>query len=192
MGPASIAQTSVGATAAGGVVSAISSILGGESQAGMFKYQAGVAQLNERIAKQNADWSRAAGVVERQQAGMESRFKIGTTKVAQAAGGFDVNAGTNVIVRESEGEVGRHNQDLITSNAAKRAYGFDLEAVKEKAQAGVYEAGAEKAEMAGGIGAVSSILGSASSVASKWLQYGPAFGNSGPSYSGAFLPREGG
>ena len=160
----------LGTTAAGGVVGAIGSLLSGEAGSSMYKYQAGVAKINQQIAKQNADWDRKAGEVEAQEAGMKTRAEVGQTKAVQGASGLDVNSGTNVAVRQSETEIGQQNEAIIRSNAAKRAYGFEVEAVQHEAQSNIDVMGAQQAKTAGQIGAVSSILGGASSVSSKWLQ----------------------
>lgn len=170
-----MATVAMGAQAGGGILSAFGSIFGGQAQSDMYKYQAGVARVNEQIMKQNEDWALRTGEVEAQQSGMATRFRLGQIKAGQAAGGLDVAKGSAALVRDSEEQIGQYNEELIRSNAAKRAYGFGVEAMGLEAQARGEETAAENARTAGYINAFGSLLGTAGSVASKWRtakQYG--------------------
>lgn len=170
MDPVILTAISIGTTALGAGVSAFGSMKSGEAQAGMYNYQASIAKVNQQIAKQNADYALAAGEVEAQRSGMKTRAQIGETRAIQGASGLDVNTGSAARVRTSEAEIGLQDQALIRSNAARRAYGYEVEGEQQKSQASLYGMAAENASSAGKIGALSSILGGASSVSSKWLQ----------------------
>src|SRR5438105_4747319 len=132
--PVTLATIGIVSTVAGGATGAFGSIMGGESQSSMYKYQAGVAQINKRIAEQNADYSRKVGEVEAQQFGMKTRAEIGEAKATQGAGGLDVGSGSNLAVRESMGDIGRQNLATIRANAARRAYGYEVEGIQQEAQ----------------------------------------------------------
>src|SRR6266568_2570698 len=114
--PMTMAAAGAGGQVAGSIVGAIGSIFGGQSQSQMYKYQAGVAKMNEDIAKQNAAWERQFGEVEAQQVGMAGRFKIGETKTIQSGSGLDVNRGSAVAVRESEQELTAYIEAQIRSS----------------------------------------------------------------------------
>lgn len=165
-----MATIGMGANAAGGGLGIFSSIFGGEAKSDMYKYQAGVARINEQIAQQNADYARAAGEVEAQRSGMGTRFKIGQERVAQAASGIDAGRGSAVAVRASEQAIGQQDEAMIRANAARRAYGYQVEAVGKEAEARMAETSADAAKTEGYINAFGSLLGTASSVSSKWLQ----------------------
>jgi uncharacterized protein (DUF3084 family) len=167
-GPMAIAG--MGATALGGITGAIGSTFQGQAQANMYTYQAGVAQMNAQIAQQNAAYATAAGEVQAEQSEMATKAQIGTTQATQGAGGTRVNSGTNVAVVASEAEIGAQNAAIIRSNAARTAYGYEVEATQQKAQAGLDTMGAETSVTAGQIGAFTSLLGGASSVASQWTK----------------------
>jgi hypothetical protein len=143
----------------------------------MYNYQAGVAQTNAAIAKQDANYSLASGEVESQQSGMRTREQVGATRAGFGAG--NVAGGSVNRVVQSETEIGQQNQGIIRANAAKRAYGFEVGAAGDVAQAGADTFAAGTSKTAGEIGAVSSIIGGAGSVASKWSQMGQAFPGSG-------------
>lgn len=134
-------------------------------------YKAAVARANAQIAQQNADYARAAGEVEAQQAGMKVRYQIGQTKAIQGASGLDVSSGSAAAVRTSEKEIGDENVAIIRNNAAKQAYGFEVQAMNFNAQGTLDTMAGAQAQEAGYIGAASSIVGGASSVSSKWTAY---------------------
>lgn len=166
-----------GAAAGGAITGAIGSEAKGQSEAQMYNYQAGVAKVNAQIAKQDANYALEVGGVQGQQAGMRERATIGATRAG--FGASNVSGGSKNAVIASEIEVGQQNQGIIAANAAKRAYGYEVGAAGDTATAGALGFAAGNAKTAGNIGAVSSILGGVSSVSSKWLQMGPAFGGGG-------------
>ncbi|MBZ5616241.1 MAG: hypothetical protein LAO23_19710 [Acidobacteriia bacterium] len=166
--PVSLSVIGMAASGASGAVGAFGAISGGNSQAAMYNYQAGIANLNSQIAKQNADWAVASGEVEAQQSGMKSRFQQGTTIAQQGAGELAIGSGSNARVVQSEKELGAEDQALIRSNAAKKAYGYEVESVQQEAQANLDTMAAKNAKTAGYLDAFKSILGAAGSVGSKW------------------------
>lgn len=165
-----LAAAGIGASAAGGLTSAIGSLFQGQAQANMYNYQAGVALANKTLAQQDANYSVATGEVEAQQHGMRTRAEVGATKVGFGAGNIAVNSGTASKVAKSEIEIGQQNEAITRANAAKRAYGFNVAAAEDTAQAGAYQFAALTSTTAGDIGAASSIIGGAGSVSSKFLQ----------------------
>lgn len=156
----------------------------GEAQGRTFDYQAAVAQINKKIALQNADYAIASGEVSAQQSGMKTRAQIGQTKAIQGASNLDVNTGSQADVRESEHEVGVADQSTIRTNAARAAYGFTVEALSDDSQSQLDRVSAETSRESGRLGVVqadfarqgadlgvkASLLGGATSVASKWTQ----------------------
>ncbi len=167
--PVSLAAISIGATAGGGLLGAFGSAQQGQASKNLYGYQASVALINKQIADQNASYATAAGEVSAQQSDMQTRSVLGQTKATQGAGGLDVNKGSNVNVRASEAEVGAENTALVRSNAARQAYGFEVQGAQDVAQAGVDTMAGSQSLLAGYIGAGSSILGAGASVSSKWL-----------------------
>jgi hypothetical protein len=167
-------------------------------QSNINKYQAAVAEQNKIISKANASYARDVGEVEAQQSGMKSRRDLGEMIASQGASGLDVNKGTGTKVRESMIDIGYYNQALIRSSAAKKAYGYEVEATEHEAQADVYrytaqmnEDQAKNALMAAdytmqalplqqramsladtteSLGIMGSLVSATGSVASKWIQ----------------------
>lgn len=193
MAPLPLAGIGLASTAIGAGVSAVGSSYAGQAKSDMYNYQAGVADLNKKIASQNADYSREVGEVKAQDSGLRTEFQVGKMKAAQGGSGLDVNSGSALATRQSQTLIGQHDQGTIRSNAARQAYGFDIEAIKYGAEGDMLRTAGKNAIEAGNLGAVSSILGGASSVASKWLQGTSAgvwggTGGSGGSSDGGYKP----
>lgn len=170
MTPSNVSGAGLGLTAAGGVVGAIGSILGGQSQQKMYNYQAAIAKQNSQIASQNADYSIQKGEQQAQSYGMQAAQRQGQIRASQGASGLDVNSGSAKQVQDSQRLVTSMDLDQIRSNAAKTAYDYDVQAVNFTDQGQLDTMAGANASAAGSIGAASTLLGSASSVSSKWLQ----------------------
>ncbi len=160
------------ASGAGGVMSAFGSRAASEGKADMYRYQAAVADLNKKLAKEDADYTRAVGEVEVQKYGMKQAFLDSTIKTTQAAKGIDIDRGSAVDVRESQREVGLFDQSLIRSGAARKAYAKELEGVKAGLEGDQYRRAADQTEDAAEMSFYGSLIGTAGSVASKWVQWG--------------------
>lgn len=170
MDPFSMTALSMAGSAASGLMGALGAGARGRATSSQYLYQAGIAQLNAKIARQNADYARYTGDVEATRIGAKIAQMIGTQKVAQAAGNLDVNFGSASAVRDTQRTVGMLDQSTARANAARRAYAYETDAAKYDAQGLAYNAAAADAEAASEIDMMSSILGSVTSVASKWYQ----------------------
>lgn len=168
MDPVSLTAISLATTAAAGGSQAYGQAQAGKAGAAQYRYQAGIAKMNADIAKQNADFARASGEVEAQQGGMKTRAQLGAARVAQGASGLDVNKGTHVKVRESIADVGAHNVEIIRNNAARKAYGYEVEAANATAQGRMAETAAVNTTKASKIAVMSTILGTASNMFGKF------------------------
>lgn len=178
-----MAGASMAASAGGGILSAFGGMEASRGKASMYRYQAGVAQINERLAREDADYTRHVGEVEAQRAGMKQRFTEGTTKATQAARGIAIDRGSPTEVRESMRDVGLFDQALIRSSAARKAYGREIDATKAKLEAGMYREAADRTEDAGMMSMLGSLIGTAGSVSSKWLQWGSVGPSGRPAYA---------
>lgn len=156
--------------AIGGLVSAAGATAQAQAQANMYNYRAGLARLNKQINLQNADYERYVGEVEAQESGLKTRAEIGATKAAQAGSGLDVNRGSAADVRTSEIEIGQQNEAIIRASAARKAYGYEVEATQDEGQAQLYGMAATTAITTGNIQAATSLLSAGTSVAAKWSQ----------------------
>lgn len=182
----------------GGAVSAIGSIMSGNAQSAYYTYQAQVARMNANIATQNAAYETQLGEVQAEQKGLGIRAQISQTRAAQGAGGLDLQSGTNAQVRESEQQIGMFDQSMIRYNAARRAYGEQIQSLGYQTQAQLDTMAASTSKTAGELGAFTSVLGAAGSFSSKWLQgqqvgmFGGTSGGVSGLLSGGMAPLLGG
>lgn len=179
--PVTLGALSLGAAAAGGGVGALGALTGANASSAAYRYQAGIAGMNATIAENNAQYATKVGEAKAQISGMQTRAQIGTTKAIQSGSNLNVNTGSAVDVRASEADIGELNEMTIRSNAAKEAYNFRTQEAGDIAQSRLDVAAADNAKKAGTIGAISSLLGAASSVSSKWAAFSKqgVFGSNG-------------
>ena len=167
--PTQIGEVGLGSTAAGSALSAYGAYASGKSTSQMYGYQARVAQINSTIALQNADYARMQGEQQSVIAGRRGAQQLGAIRANQGASGVSVGSGSPAQVQTSQKSTTAMDLNQIRSNAAKTAYDFDVQSTEDINQAGLYDAASRNAKTAGDIGALSSIIGGAGSVSSKWL-----------------------
>jgi hypothetical protein len=189
----------------GQILDTVSKMFGLQTQAQQYgysasiaDYQAGVAKVNKQIAAGNADYARATGEVTAEAAGMKGKADLASMAVHQSASGIDINSGSSARVRTGMTEMTQYGEDMIRVNAAKQAYGFEVEAMQDDAQSKLYtytgdvnraQAANTTAAMglaaqaipleqtayglagqAGDIGSTASLLGAAGTVSSQWMK----------------------
>lgn len=203
----------------GQIMSTIAKAFGMQVEAQQYEYQSNVAQykkavalFNSQTADQNAAYERDVGEISAQQSAMKTRADLGQMKAQQGASGIDVNSGSSVDVRESMIELGQYDEAMIRSNAAHKAYAFQVEGVQDRAQADLYQYESSMnltqkqnaltaagmvmdtiplqqksmalAGQAGQLGAETALVNTVGSVASKWTQASSAFGSIGSMFTG--------
>ena len=173
--PLSIA--SMGMSAVGSGINAFGAIQSGAAQSRMYQYQAGVAETNQKIALQNRDYALNVGETEAVRYGMGAAQRGAQLKTGMSASGMDIGSGSKADVQSSLKTVSGMDLGQIRNNAARKAYGYEVEAAQNTAQAGLYTRAASDAESAGGIKAFGSLVSGAGSVADKWLQRDYMFGS---------------
>lgn len=169
-----------------GVASLLASVGGtvmqAQAQSQSAAYNAQVARNNQTIANQNAGLALEQG----QQAEETQKIKTGEMisgiEAGQAASGVNPNEGSPLNVRISAAETGDLDAETIRYNA-------NLQAQNLQYQGSMYGSQAQLDQSQGQYGVAASILGGASSVSSKWLQYNQSgvFGaGGGTSYIGSY------
>lgn len=157
--------------AAGVGLNAFGSYESGMSSSAAASYQAQIAANNAITANQNAKWDIQAGDIAATNEELKTRAQIGTAKANQGASGIDVNTGSSADVREGMTETGTANALTVRSNAAKQAYGAQVEAVSDTAQSKLDTMQAEQAQEAGEIGGLGSLLSGAATVGANYNKW---------------------
>lgn len=168
--PITLGGLSMAASGGGSLLSAFGALSGGQAQSQQYAYQAGMSQLKQKIDLQNRDYAYATGETQAQTYGMQARERLGAIKAGIGASGIDIGSGSKAAVQEGQQTVTGIDLTQIRNNAARKAYGFDVEASSDAAQANLYSAASKNALTAGGIKALGSLVSGTASVADKWLQ----------------------
>jgi len=160
----------IGSSLLGGLFGAAGAEQSAAASSKSYAYQAGLAALNARIAEQNSNYAIETGELQAAKYGLGAKAQAGQVRAGLAASGLDVNTGSAKEVQTSQHTVSMMDMDTIRRNAAKTAYDYRVEGMKDTLQMGMYDQAAQNAKAAGGINALSSLIGAAGSVASKWSQ----------------------
>lgn len=171
MGIETLAIASLVAGGVGAVVSAVGAHQQGEAAADAARYQAQVANNNAMIAEQNAQRASRVGAEKAAREGMKSRAMVGAAITGSAAAGLDVNSGSPADVIQTNRVIGRLDQEQEVTNAAVTSYGYRAQGTNFTAEAGLDEAKAQQASIAGDVGAFGSLLGNAGSLAGKYAGF---------------------
>lgn len=158
------------ASAAGSGVSAMGAAYSGSAQANMYNYQAGVARLNKQIADQNASYEVALGEQRAQKVAIEGAAKTATITAGAGASGLDIASGSKAEVIASSEKIAQYSEAVTRSDAARRAYGYEVQATGFEAQAALDTSAARTARTASEFQVASSIIGGVGSVATRWQQ----------------------
>lgn len=162
---------SLGATAVGGLMQANAAKAQAQSQAAASAYQAQIARNNALYAQQNAQYTREKGASDAEINDRKVRAAIGAEIAQQGASGFDVNSGSPLDLRASTAALGRYDTLNIKNNAELNARAFDIEAKSSTANANLLQAQSASQRKSATTSYLASLIGTASSVSSKWMDY---------------------
>lgn len=109
-------------------ISAGSGLLQGISQSNQANAQAADLQRNAAFLNRAANDARARGVVESDNQRVQTQQLIGTQRAAQASNGGDVNEGSNALLQQDTAQYGELDAMIISNNAAREAYGYEVQA----------------------------------------------------------------
>jgi hypothetical protein len=165
-----MAAVGMGTSIFGAITGAQGARASGAAAQQMGMYQVGVAQMNARIARQNAEYADFQGEKEAHNYGMQAAQRMGHIKAAQGASGLDVNSGSAKDVQDSQSMVTSMDLAQLRQNAAKAAYDYRAQASAFDIEAMGAAMGAQNAVSASRINATTSIISGAASVADRWMQ----------------------
>lgn len=162
---------SAGLSAVGGIMGAV----GSEENAAV---QSQIARNNANTAMWNANIASQQGEQRSTMQGMKTAQTVGKIKAGFGASGVDVNSGSPADVAAAASSAGMTDQQTIKSDAARTAWGYETQSTNFQDQA-------QLDKQQGDWGALSSLLGGASSTAKTWMQFGGG-GAGGGSGMGVF------
>lgn len=97
----------------------------GEAQA---KSQADALRRNAFYLNQSAQDARVRGIKDSDQARVATQQLIGTQRSAMASNGGVVDTGSNAIIQQDTAQLGELDALTISNNAAREAYGYEVQA----------------------------------------------------------------
>lgn len=168
----SFAMVAVSSQVVGGAQSAVSSYYGAKAQARQLAFEADMADINARMAESAAERTLAAGRREVQRSKMQTAGLKSRQRVAMAANGVALDEGSAVNVLTTADYIGEVDANTIEANAIAQAWGHKIDAVNTRSQA--RSARSAAASISPGQAALSSIIGSAGSVAASWYSVNKA------------------
>jgi len=186
MGPAAVVPLLIGSM----VTSMAGAGMSAYSQMQSADYNAQVAKNNQIIANQNASIALQQGQQQEENKRIQTGEMLGAITSGEAASGVNPNEGSALNVRSSAAETGEIDAETIRFNAGITARNLQY-------QGAMYGSQAQLDISQGQYGMMSSILGGASSVSNKWLQYqmngvgSGSGGGGGGGGGGAWTPASG-
>ncbi|MDR3555921.1 MAG: hypothetical protein P4L55_14280 [Syntrophobacteraceae bacterium] len=139
-------------------------VMQGEAAAQSADYMAQVARNNQLIAQQNANMALEQGTIKEEAQREQTGAQIGRIRSAYGAMGVEPNSGSALDVRSSAAEMGELNAQTIRYNAGVQAW-------NDKNQANSYGAQSQLYQSQEGWDVAGSILGGASTVSNKWMNW---------------------
>lgn len=170
-GGLSLAGLGAVAGLAGAGIAGIGALDASDARAKTATYQAQVAENNRQIAARNAEMEITSGEISAANRGLQTRAAVGTQKTVQGAGGIEVGTGSAADVRKGTQQMGLLDAITIRSNAARRAYGYQVTESNQEAQKRLLETQASQEKIAGPMAAAGTLLSGASTVGSNWAKW---------------------
>ena len=169
MATAALTAISLGSTLIGGIFKAFGTAQEMSAQRQQLQYQAGIAKLNQQIMEQNKVHAIQAGGEQAFIEGLKGQQRMGHLRAAQAASGIDIAGPSSQAVQAGQHFANVENERIIMENARHMAYNYGAQGAAYGAQSKMYTAGATNVASATPIAVGASLLGTAGSVADKWL-----------------------
>lgn len=143
--------------------------LAGKSQADQ---QAKALRQNAFYLNQSAQDATARGIIESDQSRVQTQQAIGTQRAAMASNGGVVDQDSNAIIQQDTAQIGELDALTISNNAAREAYGFQVQAQDNLRTAKNVQKQGKKGVLTsmlggaiGGMGGIGSMFGGSSAAA---------------------------
>lgn len=158
----------MGLQAAGVGMSTASAIGSASAQRDALGYQAGIADINAKLAEASAQQELARGRSEERQLQLQAENMKGSQRAAMAANGIVLGEGTAKNIVESTDYMAEQDMATIRANAARAAFGYRTQGMNYQAQAAGQRA--QAAGISPFMQGASTFLTGAGSVGSNWYQ----------------------
>jgi hypothetical protein len=143
----------------------------GQAQKQSYRYQAQMDRYNQQIAEHQAKDAEAMGQQDRERLRERYAKLKGEGRANFAAGNIMLGSGTPQHWEDEADYLYSWDDAALRDNAAKDAWGFRTQGVAYGNQSRLSLLSGKHAGHAGGLGAGTSLLGGASSVSDRYIQY---------------------
>ena len=144
---------------AGTLVSAVGTIVGGQAAANEARYRQEVAEMNARIARDNAVRARDVAQTNQQAQDNQAAAFLGEQLATQAGSGVDLGSRSSLGARKASRVVARQDALNVIQAGELDAYQSLTDASNFDAQAAQAGASADNALLSSYLGAASSLIG---------------------------------
>lgn len=165
-GASSAGLFAVGASALGGIMSAIGAFGAAQGMKSRLEAEAAIAQINQASAENAARTALMVGQREEQRARLATSQIKGRQQTALAANGVDLGEGSAARVLASTDVLGEIDANTLAANAVRAAWGYRTQAVNYGNEARLRSASAGAINPL--MSAAGSLLTSAGQVAGQW------------------------
>ena len=168
--PAVIAGVLVATTIASAVMQGIQAKNAAQAERNAAEYNAQIANNNAIIASQQRSTTLQQGDVEAQKSMRDQAQMIGAQRAQMAANGIDLTQGSAQDILASTKFLGGIDVNTIQSNAARQAWGYEVQGMNDKNAATMetWKANSINPSQIGAMAAGSSLLSSIGGAASSY------------------------
>ena len=165
----SLANTSIGTEAAGGLLTTLGSYNLATSQKDTLAVNAAMQMANARIAEQQAQLAQINGQMAEQTSQLHTGQVFGAQRAAMAANGVDLGLGSANNVLATTRFMGNRDALTIADNATRQAWGYRVQEADANATGSLMQSAANDINPIG-TGAAT-LLGGAGQVAKSWYNF---------------------
>lgn len=162
----SFGAIAMGMMGTGALTGAIGSYYGAKTQQSNLATQAKLNDINAKISESAAQSALLAGQREEQGSRLRTAQLKSAQRTSMAANGIDLASDTALNILTTTDVMGESDANTIAANAVRAAWGYRTQATNQSNQAMMDRSSA--AGINPGMSAASSLLGSATSMATSW------------------------
>lgn len=142
-------------------VAAVGGLMQGQQQSAAAGAQASALKQNAAYLNRAANDARYRGVVDADTQRVQTQNFIGTQRAAMAGNGGVVDDGSNALLQQDAAQYGELDAMIISNNAAREAYGYEVQATSNLTNASTLKSNAKTGMISSLLGGVVGGLGSA-------------------------------
>ena len=142
-------------------IAAVGSVMQGQQKSAADISQASALTQNAAYLNRAANDARYRGVIDADTQRVQTQNLIGTQRAAMAGNGGVVDEGSNAILQQDVAQYGELDAMIISNNAAREAYGYEVQATSNLANASTLKKNAKTGLVSSLLGGVVGGLGSA-------------------------------